>query len=141
MYVIGRKWRFHSLKKLSVYQALFSSKVSEISTFHLFFVKKGGPSTPGRKKVSLYFLGRIILKKKTFHLYMEMFKFDFFSSKKKKSAVVGRKWSFHSLKKFSVYPVLFSSKVSEISTFQLFFVIKGGPSTPGRKKVRLYFLE
>ena len=83
MYVIGRKWRFHSLKKLSVYQALFSSKVSEISTFHLFFVKKGGPSTPGRKKVSLYFLGRIILKiKKTFHFYMKCLHFDFLSLKK-----------------------------------------------------------
>ena len=140
MYVIGRKWRFHSLKKLSVYQALFSSKVSEISTFHLFFVKKGGPSTPGRKKVSLYFLGRIIFEnKKNFSLLYEMFTFDFFSLKKK-SDLVGRKWRFHSLKKFSVYQALFSSKVSEISTFHLFFGIKGCPSTPGRKKVSLYFL-
>ena len=139
--LVGRKWRFHSLKKFSVYQALFRSKVSEISTFHLFFVIKGGPSTFGRKKVSLYFLDRIILKKqkKLFTCIWKSLHLTFFR-RKKKSAVVGRIWRFHSLKKFSVYQALFISKMSEISIFHLFFYIKGGASTPGRKKVSLYFL-
>ena len=78
-------------------------------------------------------------RKKNFSLLYEMFTFGFFR-KKKRFDVAGRKWEFHSLKKLSVYLALFISKMSEISTFHLFFYIKGGASTPGRKKVSLYLL-